>query len=204
MYDIKNCKTIKNYSENLESSLIVDSIFNHFDGLDGLNFISAEFSIPPLNPSPYYIRSLKAECIVICSSVDSVFKAPKFFIYETTPCNEENFILSMIFKEKLVFNKDHDIYYKGNYPIPDLGRYDFNAGFTKTDTIIGGERFVYKRYNVPSDTKIYVHEAKNGSFWKVDADVYRPETMDEWKHGYSKGTAISKERNIILYWFIVW
>ena len=52
--------------------------------------------------------------------------------------------------------------------------------------------------------QVYVQEAEQGSFWKVDADVYRPNTMGEWKHGYSKGTAISKEENIIVFWFIVW
>ncbi len=197
-------KAIKINNGKIEKSLILDDVFNHFETLDELDFISADFLVPPVNPSSYYVRSQRAYSIVICSLKDSLLNAPKSFIYKTVASNINNFIVSMIFKEKVVFNKSHDIYYPNSYPIPDLGRYDFKLGFNQTDTIIGGKRYMHQRYIVPSDMEVYVQEAEHGCFWKEESDVYRPSSMKEWEHGYSKGTAISKEEKLIMFWFIVW
>jgi len=57
---------------------------------------------------------------------------------------------------------------------------------------------------LPSDFKIYVFEAKPGIHFdkqKLVTGGYMPE---KWKHGYSKGVAISQERREIIYWVIIW
>jgi hypothetical protein len=197
-------KSIAENNKTIEKSLILEDVCNYVPDLKKTDHISSDFLIPLITKSDYYIRSNKAFSIVLCNIKDSTCYSQENFLFKTKYSNRNNFIVSMIFKKDVVFDTSHNVYNNGNYPIPNLHDFDFNLGFNKTDTIINGERYIYKNYKVPLDMEVYVQEAKHGNFWKIDADVYRPNTMDEWKHGYSKGIAISKKRNIIVYWFIVW
>jgi len=57
---------------------------------------------------------------------------------------------------------------------------------------------------LPVDFNIYVLGAKPGKY--ID-DKYLQECdclPEKWKHGYSKGVAMSDERKVIIYWVIVW
>jgi len=57
---------------------------------------------------------------------------------------------------------------------------------------------------LPKDFIIYVLNSKSGKYWDekyLTSGKYMPKL---WKSGYSKGVAISKKRNIIIYWFIIW
>jgi len=38
----------------------------------------------------------------------------------------------------------------------------------------------------------------------LKADWDRPKTLGEWKNGYSCGIAISRKRNMIVYWMKAW
>ena len=54
------------------------------------------------------------------------------------------------------------------------------------------------------DFKLYVLEAKPGKY--ID-DKYLQECEclpDKWKHGYSKGVALSDEKKAVIYWIAVW
>ncbi len=54
------------------------------------------------------------------------------------------------------------------------------------------------------DFKIYVLDAKPGKY--ID-DKYLQECdclPEKWKHGYSKGVALSDMRNVVIYWAVVW
>jgi len=51
---------------------------------------------------------------------------------------------------------------------------------------------------------VFVLGAEAGDFWKESCNENRPESLLEWKHGYSKGIAISEEKDILIYWTIVW
>lgn len=59
--------------------------------------------------------------------------------------------------------------------------------------------------NLPDDFDIYVLDAYKGTAFDKKylsrAGSFVPEF---WKHGYSKGVAISTKRNIVIYWFIIW
>ena len=60
------------------------------------------------------------------------------------------------------------------------------------------------RWKLPKDFVLYVLDAKKGKYWD-DKYLYGGKYMPpEWEHGYSKGIAISKKRNIVLYWFVIW
>ena len=57
---------------------------------------------------------------------------------------------------------------------------------------------------LPKDFKVYVLEAKSGKYWDdkhLTTGKYMPEG---WKNGYSKGVAISKDKKVAVYWFIIW
>ena len=80
--------------------------------------------------------------------------------------------------------------YLDKYPIPNFWDSDIN----KNDTDC----------KLPKDFNIYVLESKSGKFKEdkyLTSGRYMP---DDWKNGYSKGVAISKKRNTIIYWFIIW
>lgn len=54
------------------------------------------------------------------------------------------------------------------------------------------------------DFKLYVLDAKPGKY--ID-DKYLQECdclPEKWKHGYSKGVALSDEKQVVIYWVIVW
>ena len=54
------------------------------------------------------------------------------------------------------------------------------------------------------DFKLYVLDAKPGKY--ID-DKYLQECEclpDKWKHGYSKGIALSDEKQVVIYWITVW
>lgn len=197
-------KSIKKNNKTIEESLLLENVCIHVPDFKKTEHISSDFLIPPIANLNYYRRSNRAFSIIICNIKDSTYHPQENYLYKTTYSDRDNFIVSMIFKKNAVFDISHDIYYDNSYPIPNFHEFDFNLGFNKADTIIKGERYVYNNYKVPLDMEVYVQEAEHGNFWKVDADVYRPKSMGVWKHGYSKGTAISKERSIIVYWFIVW
>lgn len=57
---------------------------------------------------------------------------------------------------------------------------------------------------LPNDFKIYVIQAQQGKSLNkkyLTSGRYMPEP---WKNGYSKGIAASLDRNIIIYWFVIW
>ncbi len=55
-----------------------------------------------------------------------------------------------------------------------------------------------------NDFKIYILDAKQGKFLK-DKYLYDCECLPKkWKHGFSKGVALSDKRKVIIYWVTVW
>jgi len=57
---------------------------------------------------------------------------------------------------------------------------------------------------LPEDFKIYVLEAKPGKYLE---DKYLRDCVclpEKWKHGFSKGVAMSDKRHVIIYWVTVW
>ncbi len=54
------------------------------------------------------------------------------------------------------------------------------------------------------DFKLYVLDAKPGKY--ID-EKYLQECEclpEKWKHGYSKGIALSDEKQVVIYWVIIW
>ena len=58
--------------------------------------------------------------------------------------------------------------------------------------------------SLPDDFKIYVLEAKSGKYLE---DKYLHDCVclpKKWKHGFSRGVAMSDKRHVIIYWVTVW
>lgn len=81
--------------------------------------------------------------------------------------------------------------YSNKYPIPNFVNYEkYNR-----DKALGlDDTFV-----------IYVLESKNVKSWGNEFDMGPAEQMpDNWKNGYSKGVAISQEKQTVIYWTVIW
>ncbi len=51
---------------------------------------------------------------------------------------------------------------------------------------------------------IYVLEAKAGNHFKEFELLPNPQMPKDWKNGFSKGIAISREKKTLIYWGIIW
>ena len=90
-------------------------------------------------------------------------------------------------EQKKIINKDC---YNFLYPIPNF----YESEFATQDT----------ECRLPVDFNLYVLESKAGKFMG-DEYLTRGRFMpSKWRNGYSKGVSISTEKNIIIYWFIIW
>lgn len=128
-------------------------------------------------------NSAKARAISKYNSLDSCLLIVNRF--ETKETLENNVSPEILNKQLL--NRGC---YEGKFPVPN---------------------FVdYEKYNINSETKLdngfdlYVIEAKpnyNFGHNELESNSQMPEN---WKNGYTKGVAINKEKNIVIYWGIIW
>lgn len=89
------------------------------------------------------------------------------------------------------FKKKMENLGKQNNPIPNFYELKFSNN-EKTET------------QLSSDFNIFVLEAKKGMFWDLSEMSDSRYIPTEWKHGLSKGVAISIKQKIIIYWLIIW
>ena len=48
-------------------------------------------------------------------------------------------------------------------------------------------------------------QLKNSYYlFKNKCDEKRPKFLKEWRHGYSKGIAVSDKENLIVFWTMIW
>jgi hypothetical protein len=77
-------------------------------------------------------------------------------------------------------------------PVPNFSMVNYN-------TLV-----VTKDNRLTEDFILYVLDAKSGKFL-LDKRLSNGYGLpDVWKNGYSKGIAISKKRNLVLYWLEIW
>ena len=92
-------------------------------------------------------------------------------------------------------------------PIAHMRYSHFSLGETTDTFVIGDRRYVEVSEIIPDDLVIYVLEACPGNFWKNQEKAAleeRPMLIDPWKHGYSKGLAISRELSRVCWWAMAW
>lgn len=134
------------------------------------------------NHSTELINSFKEKSIASYNAGDSCLLIVNRFARK-----EKFYAIELSESDKQLLNRDC---YSNLLPIPNF----WHNAFTTEDT--------YCR--LPSDFKLFVLEAKAGKHFDrkyLTDGRFMPE---KWKNGYSKGVAISKKRNVIIYWLLIW
>ena len=88
---------------------------------------------------------------------------------------------------------DGIVLYNDSIPLPSL--ISIEACFNDRDTIM--ER-------LPSDFEIYFIDANEGVYLSHDELIKDSIIPQPWQHGYSRGYAISKQRNALIVWLTFW
>jgi hypothetical protein len=105
--------------------------------------------------------------------------------FETMKSYENRTVVEI--KDSSKINQDC---FKNLYPIPNF----INYNSPNRDSEL----------KLTDDFDIYILEAKSGNHWKEYKVLPNPQMPDKWKNGYSRGIALNKEKNIIIYWAIIW
>jgi len=175
----------------------------HFPDKKGRSCISFRASPPTCPPkfdclkqSGYYYQIYQ---------LDTTINKPNDILYACRYSNDNNIIIDFTELKKDVFRVEKcNQWFENKYPIPYFEGFNFELGYRSEDTIIDNVLHINVVHTIPSDLEVYVLEAEAGNFWKELCNEKRPESLKKWKNGYSKGIAISKKENIVMYWTIVW
>jgi len=201
----KYVASIENYQIGIERSYYVKELFDHFPkSISNKSYIYMEASIPTKIFDSESVFSAYT-ILILGMGEDSLSLYPKTFIYKTKYTNR-NFIIDDGFSYYTYFDtlKLRNVALPGAYPIPYFEDFDFGLGSKRFDLRSRGILMVIDKHYVPDDLEVFVLKARHGYFWKLKFDQERPETLGEWKNGYSCGIAISKKRNMIIYWMKAW
>ena len=126
-------------------------------------------------------------------------------LYYTEYGDSTNIIINLSELKHTVFPVPRsNKWYASKYPIPYFESFDFGLGEKETRKIVDGETYYNYTHTIPPDLKVYVISAEPGNFWKVKCDEKRPASLKEWQNGYSRGIVISEEKDIVVYWTMVW
>ncbi len=165
-----------------------------------------QYSIPGNMTDKEWNRYI-ADCYLILNAGDNDETLyPDSFLYKTD-YKENNFIIDFAFKfyTQLDTLKVRNFALPNIYPIPYFESFDFGLGDVEEKYWYEpGVEMVSNKYNIPEDLEVFVFKAGHGDYWKVKCDIMRPETLGQWKNGYSSGVAISKNHNMIVYWMMAW
>ena len=198
-------KMIKQSQRNFEDCYQVNGLYNHFPkSFSNQSVLNSKFSYPTKNFDPdihYFIDG------VLLLNMGEDFKNfyPDTFIFKTN-YSDSNFIVDGSFSYYQYYDtlKILNISKPKMYPIPFFENYDFGLDSVRFDLRDAGVLMVIDNYNVPEDLEVFVLKAGNGNFWNIEIDQDRPETLGNWKNGYSSGIAISRQQNIAVYWMMAW
>ncbi len=196
---------IKIYSDHT----IVEGLLDHFPRKiknDSVGLRAYPPSCPPTfecqaQYGDIELRVLKSDYLIELNELLS-----KKIEYQTV-YNDSNIIINLSELRRSIFPVEKcNKWYDNKSPIPYFESYDFRLGVKEEKKILGGEEIPYFNYiyTIPSDLQVYVIEAKAGDFWKVSCNEARPESLKEWKHGYSKGIAVSDSLGILVFWAMIW
>lgn len=92
-------------------------------------------------------------------------------------------------------------------PFYDFSEASFNNEIVE-DSIFSMGRYWYGEHQIPpSDLIVYVIEAKAGNFWMNQYDSEKENRSvlpQKWRHGYSRGIAVSRSCKKVCWWAMAW
>lgn len=201
----KYVTTIENCEIGFKHSYSINGLFDHFPkSISNKSFIDMEFTVPS---NTYYKDSYHTGFVYLILQMgeDSLSLYPKTYNYKTNYA-DRNFIIDDGFSYYTYFDtlRLRNVALPGTFPIPYFEDIDFGLGFERIDLDRFGFPISVDKNAVPDDLEVFVLKSGHGYFWKLKADWDRPKSLGKWKNGYSCGIAISKKRNIIVYWMKAW
>jgi hypothetical protein len=195
-------QAVVEFQENLDTFYNVNGLLNHFPKMQSKK--ASGFVCPPA------IIAKSGEvlhCDLNNRKETNTLIQNLSFIDSVQYHSNSIFILRVIeLKNKSLYNQ---LYHFDNatinngLPVPLFADINFGLGDT-VDYIDSAQYQTMYKSIVPKDLMVYIIDAKVGDFWKNQNTETRPETLGKWKHGYSRGIAISKEKELICYWAMVW
>ncbi len=197
---------IKEIETAFESEYLKSNLLSHFPEKIKDNKKFRMSSFPPYCPPSYECRAQFGKVYLIDkrdASMENGFI--NSCLYHTAYSDDSLIIINQIGLRKELFTEEkYNKAFKHRYPIPYFENYDFKLGEKTSTEVIEGEKHVNYIYTIPNDLEVYVLEAEAGNFWKENCNENRPESLKEWKHGYSKGIATSATEKLIIYWTMIW
>lgn len=163
-------------------------------------------SSPPTCPPSFECRKQFGEVYLITKR-DTITenRIKDNYLYKTKYLSDSNIIINL---PELKFNRFSiekcNKEFDNKYPIPYFESYDFNLGEKTFEKDIDGEIYVDYLYTIPKDLMVYVIKAEAGNFWKEDCQEIRQGSLNKWENGYTKGIAVSEEKELMVYWTMIW
>ena len=163
-------------------------------------------SSPPTCPPSFECRKQFGEIYLITKRDTTTEKWIKDnYLFKTEYLSDSNIIINL---PELKFNrfsiKKCNKEFDSKYPIPYFESYYFNFGEKSFKKEIDGEIYVDYIHTIPKDLMVYVVKAEAGNFWKEDCQEIRQGSLNKWKNGYSKGIAVSENKDLVVYWTMIW
>ena len=209
-----SCDNINNKNEEKDKALArknaITSINEHYDSLIqkfDKKFVShfpssLDTNIKAISSSTAPGTNIYLMYTAIkCDSINSVYDNYKDIAIKEYSANDSCLLVANRFENDSNFwklsEKDIDTKniskkcYKDKLPVPNFYRLDLY----KTST---------NECRLSDDFSILVIDADKGKY--KDSSVL-PDTWympKKWRHGYSRGVAISKKRQVLVYWVIIW
>ena len=196
---------LKEQKSNFDKEYQRKNLLSHFPDNIKNNGLSLHSS-PPSCPPSFRCSAQFGNIYLICNTTDSTNTfIPDNVLYEVEYISDSNIVIDLSELRRTIFPEAKcNQWYANKYPIPYFESVDFGFGWGKTRKIVDGETYYNYTHTIPPDLKVYVISAEPGNFWKVKCDEKRPASLKEWQNGYSRGIAISEEKDIVVYWTMVW
>lgn len=182
---------IRNSQKILEKSFKGSNLFEHVEqsyfDLDARRILT----LPPTGPPNYECSGQYGEYYFAFEMGKRRLDDLPNYIAKLQYSTGEQFLISPSdFKDSSKGCKICNDSKQSNYPFPYFYK-SRNLGWeVKSD--------------VPLDLEVFVIEVEPGNFWLTSCEEVRPLSLGKWKNGYSRGYAVSRESDLIIFWVLVW
>ena len=216
LFCIVGCQYVTRQSDNIARKDFVKSVVEHY----GLNYVMDHFpdswdneSLRSLEWSAYYCPcSENAHTFygvfsdkISLNKIDSIEQGITF-MYKTPYKNDSVLKIDIVYidNENSCLQNGFDTMLP---PIWDFRTASFLLGEEKDSILVNGNYWCNDKEILPNDLMIYVTDAKSGNFWrdKTKAEQEpRPTLPGQWRHGYSRGIAVSHSCQRVAWWIMAW
>ena len=196
--------TLKEQKMNFDKDYNRKDLLSHFPDNIKNNGLSLHSS-PPSCPPSFKCSAQFGNIYLICKADTTNIFTPNNVLFEDEYLSDSNIVVNLIELRRNIFPVEKcNQWFANKFPIPYFESYDFGLGEKETKKTVEGETHYNYTYTIPTDLKVYVIATGPGNFWKEQCNEKRPESLREWKNGYSRGIATSKKENIVVYWTMIW